>query len=247
MNTLFLAWRAPAKRWHPIGYLAYRDGVYTFGYVHGVRTAEAEDGFRPLIEFPRFDREFRSARLFSVFANRLPPQTRPDYAAFVDWLNLAPGDVRDVDLLARSEGRRVTDTFEVFPKPERTEDGRYVVHAFIHGIRHREPTAVERAERLQPGEPLVLRADADNPADALAVATHTGDTDEHIGFLPRYLAEDVQTLGVERVTATVERVNRAPVPIQFRVLCQIEAAWPTGFEACAGAEFEPLAVGACVP
>jgi hypothetical protein len=242
VKKLYLAWRDPGKRWFPVGELTLDGGVYAFSYLRGADLAAHEGGFRPLIEFGRFEGRYTSRELFPLFSNRIPSPSRPEYAAFVEWLSLR-GDAPDkIDLLGRSAGLRATDTFEVFPLPERTPDGRYEVCAFIHGLRHRGPEAIARAERLAQGERLALRPEPGNVADGLAVQTLTADGSHHLGFLPRYLAGDVHRLGIDHVAAAVERVNAAPVPIQFRVLCHLSAPWPSDFEPCTGEEFEPYPV-----
>lgn len=39
--------------------------------------------------------------------------------------------------------------------------------------------------------------------------------------------------------ATVERVHPPPAPIQFRLLCRIDAPWPADFDPCGGELFAP--------
>jgi len=112
----------------------------------------------------------------------------------------------------------------------------------VHGLQHREPEAVERAERLHEGEPLRIESDPNNVADSLAVKTLTDDEQpRHIGFLPRYLNADVHHLGLHTVRATVARVNPRPVPLQFRVLVRLVAPWPEDFRAFSDSAFQPLA------
>jgi len=44
-------------------------------------------------------------------------------------------------MLARSGGRRETDTLTVFPIPEPDSEGRYRLHFFLHGLRYLPPCA----------------------------------------------------------------------------------------------------------
>jgi hypothetical protein len=121
MNTLYLAWRQPDQRWWPVGRLSREGSEYVFTYTQGARSAE-EAGFRPLSSFPDFDQVYVSTQLFPTFQNRLPPQSRPDYEDFIEWMDLEHGEADPLVMLARSGGQREADMFEVFPVPERTAD-----------------------------------------------------------------------------------------------------------------------------
>lgn len=243
MSTVYLAWRQPDQRWWPIGRLSYDGSEYQFAYTRGARSA-AQEGLRPLLSFPDFDEVYVSKSLFPMFGNRLPPASRPDYGDFVEWLDLGSVDADPMGMLARSEGRRETDMFEVFPEPRQSADGRYESAFFVHGFRHRGPDAEIAACRLSAGEPLVLRADPANPHDANALQILTTRDGVHLGFVPRYLCEDIRALqnasGAEAVRVRVRRVNASPAPAQFRILCELDAPWPPGFRALAHSDFEPL-------
>jgi hypothetical protein len=65
----------------------------------------------------------------------------------------------------------------------------------------------------------------------------------HIGFVPRYLCQDVHAVlsaAGEQAHARVQRVNLPPTPAQFRVLCSLDAPWPEGFRPLANPDFEAL-------
>ncbi len=242
MTTVYLAWRDPGRRWFPVGRLTRDDsGRYQFVYTHGAAEAHEQAGFAPLVSFPDWQETYESGELFPLFANRLLSERRPEFPLFQDWLNL-PRDQKDpLVLLARSNGIRETDTFQVFAHPVPDDEGRYHVHCFIHGLRHRDPDAINRAESLVIGEPLWIEPDPENPADALAIKTLTVDErPQHIGFLPRYLTSDVRRIGIDQVHASVERVNPRPTPAQFRVLVRLLAAWPPGFQPYSDPSFAPL-------
>jgi HIRAN domain len=195
------------------------------------------------MSFPDLDQVYVSREPFPLFANRLPPTSRPDYDEFLEWLDLSGGGGDPMVLLARSGGQRETDTFEVFPRPEPSSEGRYNSIFFAHGLRYLA-RAEEAARALQPGEPLVLRADPENPhdSDALRILTTLGGV--HLGFVPRYLCDDVHRLqeaaGEDSVTVKVHRVNAPPTPVQFRLLCALDSPWPAGFRPMSSSDFEPL-------
>lgn len=244
MTTLYLAWRQPDRRWWPVGRLAREGSEYVFSYTKGAVSAAA-GGFRPLLSFPDLNEVYVSGNLFPVFANRLPPRSRPDYEDFIRWLDVGPTEGDPMVLLARSGGRRETDMFEVFPVPEPKPNslGRYESAFFVHGLRHRGPAAEEEARCLSPGDPVVLEPEPENPEDPRALRVLTVVRGTHLGFVPRYLCDDIHSLREacqNDLQARVRRVNPPPTPAQFRVLCSLDAPWPAGFRPLSNPDFEPL-------
>lgn len=246
VNALFLAWQnAATRRYFPIGRLVRRvtqQGLqYEFRYVRGVERA-LEAGFSPLLAFPDLHRVYVSNDLFPLFANRLMARTRPDFASYVRRLDLDPADADDFEVLARSGGRRMTDSFELFPMPLPGSAGCYVTHFLAHGIRHLSAEARLRIERLSAGERLRLQWDMDNEADPLALSLRTEDRIV-VGYVPRYLLDDAWTLLQDcdyRPEITVAQVNPPPAPVQQRLLCRMEACWPNGFVPFATTDYQLL-------
>jgi len=241
MNALYLAWRRLDHRWWPVGRLSREGSDYVFNYTQGARSAE-EAGFRPLSNFPDFDQVYVSTQLFAMFQNRLPPQSRPDYQDFIEWLDLGRGEADPLVMLARCGGQRETDMFEVFQIPEQNAEGRYRSTFFVHGLRHRGLSAEQEVRRLRPGDALALEAEPANPHDQRASRIHTVVRGVHIGFVPRYLCQDVHALlsAGELPQARVQRVNPPPTPAQFRVLCSLDSPWPQGSGPLANRDFEAL-------
>ncbi len=241
ISTVFLAWRDPGRRWFPVGRLSVSEEAgYSFVYIRGALEA-IKSGFQPLAAFPDLEREYTSEALFPVFRDRVLSSKRAEYAEFVSWLNLSPPEADPLVLLATTHGKRETDTFEVYARPERNVRGEFEVRCFVHGLKHRKPEEIERAATLAPGEHLYVESEPDNVADRLAVKTLTTcEARAHVGYLPRYLSADAHSLGIENLSVTVERVNPAPVPIRFRVLCRIVAPWPAGFRPLSGDAYQPL-------
>lgn len=206
-------------------------------YLAGALRAREQAGFDGLAGFPSFDQTYEVETLFPLFTNRLPPRTRPEYGEFVRWLNVPQDEDDPIVLLARSGGRRATDSLEVYPCPEPDGDGRYHIHFVVHGLRHLPEASIERVERLEPGERLFLMHDLQNPKDPKALLLRTGargDRDVHpVGYCPRYLAEDLHGIWEEAgstLSLAVERVNPAPAPLQLRLLCNLTSRWPAGFK-----------------
>ena len=121
IDTLYVVWEDPrTSRYFVVGRLlatATREGeVYEFVYTRGVLTAR-NSGFEPFLAFPDVDREYFSTRLFPFFANRLLPLSREDYLESIERLGLSPDTASPMEVLARSGGRRATDSIEVFAPP----------------------------------------------------------------------------------------------------------------------------------
>ncbi len=240
---LYIAWRSgdPAKaRWGPVGRLEFDSGVYRFVYTRGARTMP---GFAPFPGLPRLDDVYESDDLFPIFQNRLLSKSRPEYRAFLAWSGFNPDHPPEpLVLLGVTEGIRQTDSLELFPCPTPDSEGRYLTRFFLHGVRWMPEPSIQRIARLQPDETLRLMLDISNPYDRLAVAVRTEDR-FMIGYVPRYLAREVQMLCVtchpDFIQLNVERANPG-APMQMRVLCRMNACWPPDFHPCAGEEFRPI-------
>ncbi|MBE9053171.1 DNA-binding protein [Nostocales cyanobacterium LEGE 11386] len=225
-KTLFLAWQDPESRsWFPIGRLTFDGARYKFVYTQGVKEAQQTCSFAPLSSFPHLEKVYTSTHLFSVFSNRLMSPSRPDYAKFLEWLNISDYKHDPLAILARSGGKRETDSLTVFPCPEPDAAGQYQLHFFAHGLRYLPESAIERINHLELGEKLWLAHEFQNPYDSQALTLHT-ENHYIVGYCPRYLQSEVFELLCQdpsSVDLRVERVNLPPTPLQFRLLCNIIA------------------------
>ncbi len=245
-SNLFVAWRSgnPSEStWGPVGVLERTpSGGYRFTYTHG---AQSLAGFHAFPGMSRFDEVYESDELFPMFANRLLNQSRPEYRPSLVWSGFDPDNPPDpIQLLGVTEGRRQTDSLEVFLCPQPDSDGCFVAKFFLHGLRHARPEAIARVNQLQPDEELRIVPEPDNQYDRYAVAVWTNGAEEYrIGYVPRYLARDIRRLheycDPEFLSLRVQRVNPS-APLQQRVLCRMNACWPDGFQPCSGREFRPI-------
>ena len=257
-NRLFVAWRSEAGTgsngsgmaagWRPVGVLERTSaGGYRFAYTNG---ATNFPGFRPFPGMPDLNAVYESDELFPIFANRLLNERRPEYRPSLVWSGFDPDNPPDpIALLGVTEGRRQTDSLELFPCPQPDGQGCFVNKFFLHGVRYMLPAAIERINRLTHDEQLVMMFDDFNVHDRMAVAVRTNDAEGRcmIGYVPRYLAYDVRLLcskcHPEIIDLRVERLNPA-APLQQRVLCRMNSCWPAGFSPCAGEDFRPIVTGA---
>src|SRR3990167_8124861 len=157
MNTLFLAWQSPTNRlWFPVGRLSSdkAKGGYMFEYIHGALEAEKLAGFRPLPQFPEFERQYVSDTLFPLFQNRVFNANRRDFTDYVRTLGLDPSHIDPMEILALTGGERQTDSFEVFPKLLKEVDNSFTCRFFLHGLRHVSESAQARVPSLCVGDEL---------------------------------------------------------------------------------------------
>jgi hypothetical protein len=219
-NNLLVAWRSgkPERGWQPVGRLDHRGGVYRFVYTHGARLL---DDFRPFPQMENLEEVYESSELFPMFANRLLSKSRPEYEAYLRWGGFDPDNPPDpISILGVTEGRRQTDSIEMFPCPAPDSSGYYVNKFFLHGLRWMPSSAQERVNQLENGEQLFLMPDVSNPSDPQAVALRPAkDRRFMIGYVPRYLAQDVGKLlwaCCPDIKIVVQRVNK-DAPLQQRL------------------------------
>ena len=255
MTTLYLAWQDyDSHRWFPVGQLvayngsgiadARADVEYEFAYINGALDAHKAASFPPIPGFPQLEKRYRSRRLFPLFQNRVMNRSRPDRAEYPRRLGL-PEDTDAMSELAASGGQRRTDSYQVFPPiVPGAADGRFGYRCLINGLRYQSPDAIKRTETLYQGEAINLVSDPDNPAVALAVKVATGDG-HHIGWIPRYLVDDLQADGawlITDVAASVGQVNLVG-PLSHRVLLDFSGRLPPGFRMEDLPQYQPIAGG----
>jgi hypothetical protein len=243
MKALYIAMQDPdSRRWAPVARLRREDGHYLFDYTRGARSLPH---FEPFGRMSEVGVQYVSEALFPLFANRVLAAGRPEYHDYLRWLGLTEQDHNALEELARTGGRRATDTLELIPCPQPTPDGRYELHFFARGLRHLGAADQARAAKLVPGERLYLLKDVQSTHDAMALMLRTEDPVSLVGYVPRYHCADLSKLlklaGAETVTVTAERMN-LDAPIQYRLLCRLSAPWPEDFQPCAADEFQPIRV-----
>ncbi|HEX5051458.1 MAG TPA: HIRAN domain-containing protein [Planctomycetota bacterium] len=245
-RVLFVAWQCRANRAiYPVARLVVRDDVprYEFAYVHGVRDA-LQHGFIPFAGMRALDRVYLSESLFPLFGNRVMASSRPDFRDYIARLGLegSPGPAL---LLARSEGRKVTDNLEVFAPPEFDSVAEcWIYSAFVRGIRH-TPGAEAAVATLLPGDVLIIERDVTNEWDVRAMFLRTGDR-IRVGFAPHTLVEDLNRLmdlGSD-LSAEVVLMNAPPAPVHQRLLVRIKAPHVDGFRPLATQRYLPLSADA---
>lgn len=252
INRLYVAWQEPqSRRYFPVACLNSleppQSAGYEFLYTKGAKEAR-EYGFQPFLPFNDLEKTYRSAELFPFFSNRLLPRSREDYDVCSRNLGLSTVDASPVEILARSGGRRATDSVEVFAPPQvqdTPENGHRVLEYFFlaHGLRHFRQCAQDMVNQgLKKGAPLFIMRDLQNVVDQGALVLRTGDYC-CVGFLPRYLVGEISELVCRESTLEfrLEQLNPPPAPIQQRMLCRLRASADRNFTPFSSAVYEPLA------
>jgi hypothetical protein len=237
MTTLFLAWQDPQTRaWHTVGKLTKEQEMYCFVYTQGALNSP-RFGYLGRM-FDKF-KCYYSHELFPLFANRILNKSRTEYPDYLRWLGL-DSEIKpeDMQLLARSGGKRATDELRVYPYPEPNQDGERTLYFLSHGLNYLGNEALQRITNLKEGDRLLLRPE-NNQYDAFALILETNDPIK-IGYCPRYLSHDFQQILQETtINVAVERLNQ-DAPLQFRLLCKATFKLPIHFKVFTGGEYQVL-------
>jgi len=243
--ALFVNWQDEStRRIFPVGRLVNMpSGGFEFAYIAAAKEAQAF-GFAPFVAFPELERVYVASELPAFFKNRVVQPGRPDYPQHLSELGLDSATATPMTILARNGGRRVTDPLEVVAEfvPAATEH-RLEAHFFARGIRH-FPGAEEAVTHLAPGDRLTLAPEPENAFNPKALLLASSDR-RFVGYVPDYLADDLNALALRDASLLVQvvRMNPAPSPSQQRLLCRLSIS-PTAARPYRGARFEPIAESA---
>lgn len=222
-RSLLLVWQSPASgRFVKVGRLdLLAGGRFAFHYLSD--DADDAESFE-LDDYPDRDRVYVSNELPAFFSNRVMSPERPSYSQYLAWLGIDQNIETmslPVEVLARTGGSRVTDTFHILDVPVQL-DNRFTSRFFVSGISHTDE-AERVLEDVSSGTELSLRLDQTNPGNPRAVLINTADS-RKIGYVPDWLCADIHELLVSGwdVSAVAERVN-PDAPDHIKVLCRIEA------------------------
>ena len=233
-NTLFVGWRDPGgNAWFPVGRLDVDLGKpwYRFRHLRGAERARSTGRFDLVPGFPELRGDYGAAALFPVLRNRVLSPRRPDFAEYLEILDLSPA-AEPIEALWVDGGRRMTDRLDVFPELVKEADGSFICRFFPADLDDR------LADALRPGESLRLAADGNGAAVPVRTANQ-----RLVGWVPRCFAEDIRMALLEahgEYEATVVRVNPAPHPWSLSVLVEVRSRWEN-HEPMSGEDFEPLA------
>lgn len=222
MNTLYVAWQdSTTREWIPVAKLERSLEGFQLSYTAGARRAQ---GFNGLARMNDLSERYESPTLFAAFENRIISKSRPEYSDYLRWTALSQATVDPLEILAITGGTRGTDSLELFPLPEITQEGGWSVDFFLRGIRHLPEQATPALQQLQQNDKLFLMLDLQNEVDGKAIAVRTASPAALVGYCPRYYCAYIQHAhrpGVE-FTLTAKRVN-LDAPTSMRLLCSLRA------------------------
>lgn len=242
-TVLFVAWQEPgSRRILPIARLLKHNGDYEFAYINAVEDA-VQLGFQPLLTFPDLAGVYITRELPPLFTNRLMPRTRPDFAGYLGELGLSVEQAEPFAVLARSGGRRETDSLEVFSAPLPCAEG-HEGFFLARGVRHVPQSEAALASQA-PGEKLFVMADVQNEANPAALLLRTA-AKHAVGYVPDHLANELRDASADLTTVlvTVSRVNPPPAPMLHRLLCHFSCPRALGEQLYRGRRYLPLSARA---
>lgn len=223
-EKLYVGWYDSSDNfWYPVGQICTIDHGYRFEYLRGAILARNEAGFRGIFQFPDFHQVYESQELFAFFSNRLLTFSRDNFDEEVARLGFDanPQSLRPFDVLSRTNGRRVTDTFEVYPVPMVANQTVELVF-FARGVRYLTDALKRRWENEAPNQPLRLECDRENDYDAHTLRILDGD-DAPLGYIPRYYSESFHQLVDHGCDYRLKllRHNRQPGFVRERFLMKL--------------------------
>lgn len=169
---------------------------YTFKYKQETLEKAKKLGFKGLVAFQDFNKEYANKSLFPAFATRLPDKRRTDIKEILENYNLTQYDA--FELLKRTEGRLPIDTLEFIEaiNLEILDDVSQIKKEFfVAGVRHCEVCEDRKDNNctikipINIGEQLELILDEDNKFDRNAVMLYKDK--KKVGFIPNYYSEAI--------------------------------------------------------
>lgn len=245
-QQMLVIWQHPRSRaMESVALLERSPSGYALRYLRRSRDVHE---FRPLLGFADLGRAYHSSHLFPLFAGRVMSARRPDYADYLQALDLPP-EAGPWEQLARSEGSQVTDALQVFPLPVLVGD-QWHCRFLVHGTRHVpaaetskawNPDVEQHLADLRPGDPLLLRDDPDNAINPAAVVTC--DRAQHaLGWVPNFLVDHVAALRCSGdLRARAATVNGPDTPGHLRLAVELMGSAPDDYRPFGTEGYQPLA------
>lgn len=220
---LLVTWQNPnTRRYILLGRLGMNEsGSYEFKYF-----ASVEDGkdFRPIPGFRNPKETYTSTVMFPFFSGRLMGAKRPDRPEWLSNMGLDTS-AAPFEILGRSFGHRVADTYELFREPELDLSAKTVSFVVpVHGLRHQSDAVIDSVNtgELVEGSRLQVVPENDNQFDNRARQILTTDN-QRVGYVPAPVLDYLALLGYESApaVASVEHVNPEHVGYHLRVIVKV--------------------------
>ncbi|MDD2966564.1 MAG: HIRAN domain-containing protein [Desulfovibrionaceae bacterium] len=240
MKILYVAWKDQEKnQWRTVGRLCCENGKYIFCYTDGAHA----QSFIPFGRMTDLNFVYIADDLFPIFENRLLSKNRPEFKNLLNWLALDSEPYDPLDVLALTEGKRGTDSLEIFSHPTSDHSGVMKINFFSHGLRHISNWASENLKKLNEGSPLFLCPDPQNKNDENAIIIRSDDPISFVGYCPRYLTNDFLGLlsktNKNDISVSVKRIN-LEAPDRYKVLCTMSVKSAGDFKPFSSQDFTPI-------
>ena len=204
-KEMWLIWKQPeTRRRYKIGILTYDNNLYTFKYVNPELNKAMIAGFAYFPGFDDTNKIYTSEKLFANIETRLPNTARADYLEILNTYNLEK-DSTKLDILKATRGRLITDNYEFVPAFDSSK-----VEFDVAGTRHC-PDIKECKELIRVNDKLLLKLEPENKFDdyAIKVIFNKNEKKYHLGYVPRYYAEELTRLLEKNVnySAMIQSLN----------------------------------------
>lgn len=204
-NELWLIWKEnKTRRRYMVGKLSYKNNEYTFKYESPELEEALEKGFDFFPGFPDRNKIYKSTELFSNIKTRLPNVQRPDYLHILNRYNLDLGST-SLDILAKTKGRLITDTYEFVRKFNKEN-----IEFDVAGVSHSKDFESIK-EKIFINDFVYLELDRENKYDIYAIKIIIVKENKryHLGYVPRYYSKDLYHLLNEKKTykALIKNLN----------------------------------------
>ena len=189
VNTLFIGLEQERKFFPFARVDKTGNGEYKFRYTKGLPGFSKcfKHGNPFELQLPEKHPYLISNELYPMLDNMIMNKRRADYNEYLDELDLLGKNPSDFEILAVSNGKSVTNNFEAFPLLEKDKNGKISCQFMVRQTG--DNGAHKAASKLKPGDELYFEKELKDGVEP-AVKVMTIDGNHHIGYTPRYLAED---------------------------------------------------------
>lgn len=207
MKTLEVVWKDLRTRQRFVVGELTKGNNYTFKYKLDNIGKACEKGFKGIVAFPDFNREYTNTVVFPAFGTRLPDEKRKDIKIILNKHNLDEYDA--FTLLAKSGGRSPIDTLEFIEPIALSEAKKDSVtrEFFVAGVRHCDLCDDKVDNKctikvpLEKEEVLRLQPESENKFDPDAVAVYKDNY--KIGYIPVFYSKAVNQAIQEKFEVSI--------------------------------------------
>jgi hypothetical protein len=225
ITALFLGWQDyQSDLWLPVAKMTWAPDLskYCLRYTRGMERAIA------ISEIEKSSFKHHPDRLYKshitegeslYFKSRMPLWRTTGVPECQKWLGLPPDPIDPIAYVSRTGGKRINDSYDVFPEVKPDDDGNYHFHFFPLDVSKMDDDRYASLLRLLPGDRLEI-------IDRVLV-----DKISKIGRLPGYL-RDIAHSDPKAIQIEVAKINpKAPRFHGFLCHATVDSSLLTPFSA----------------